>query len=370
MADLNMDKHFEYAGVDAGDTSDSASVASTVDTTNEGSTDGIDVTGGDSAEGEKPKLEGQDASKEDKKQEAAAKDRDSGKPDGDKKQGEEKKEGQGASSAGDLTLQDGTVIKAGAERRWYDAARVARQETVATKNQLNTINQKYQTLEARHNTLVETTKQIGLEDATQVQASVRLYKDLNRDPVGTVTKLLAELRGLGHNVDGIGGAVDNAVLQSLNQRISQLSEGGNQEQQQQQVQQQQEQEIQAEVNQFVATFPDAITHEEMISQVVEADAAKGISTSLQDAYFRLKQSAIAQGYDWSQPLGPQVDARRNANQSQQQQQNPAPRPNGRPGVVAETVENINPVKNSNNDSLDTDSIIVAAMRENGLNYQR
>lgn len=263
--------------------------------------------------------------------------------------------------AGDLKLPSGEIVRAGAERRHFENARLFKAENVDLKNQLNTSNQKYGTLETRYNELTQTVKSIGLEDPAQVSSAVRLYKDLARDPVGTATKLLAELKASGHSVDGIGGAVDTAAIQQmLDRRLASTSETSGQ-----QGQQEADKQTASEVQSFITQYPDALIHEQLIAGVIDVQTKRGEKSDLRDVYFKLRKSAIDNGFDWSQPLGPQIQARKSAVGQQQQQQKPMQ--GGRAVVTAHT-EHIDPMKTGGNET--KDDIILAAMADAGYKYKR
>lgn len=345
-----MDKHFEAAGIDV----------STDANVNNDTTTGTDNQDGNSTE--------QGETNNDQINQAVGTDRVGGKDDGGQEQ-RPKEKGQSANSAtkpelkpGDIQLRDGTIVKGGAERRWFDQMQVARQEASVVKQENNTLRQKLQNAETKLQSISEATAALGMEDPVQVSRAVRLYKDLQQNPTQVVTKLLAELKQLGHNIEGLGSAVDNSVLQQLNQRIEQLSAKP-----QQFNNEQFENEITAEVTQFLGKFPDAVTHEAMIASLMNESVAKGQPLSMEQAYFQLKQAAAYHGLDWSQPLLPQIQAKRNQQQQQQQQQqNRAPITNGRPAAAVNSTQEINPV-HTPNASEDKDDIIRQAMRENGYN---
>lgn len=351
MAEFELDdKHLAAAGIetDTGDANANDQQVSQTDTATQGGSDTVTQ----STTQQTDKVEG-----------AVGKDSLSGKPDGGTQQGKEK-QGQGAADpelkTGDIRLQDGTIVRAGAERRHYENARLFKQESTQLKNDLNTANQRYNTLQEKYSTLETTVKQIGMEDATQVASAVRLYKDLGSNPVQTVTKLLAELKAAGHTFDGIGGAVDTLAIQhALDARLPPANQGPTPEQLQRQAQEDGAREAQ----EFLTNFPDAMMHEDTIANIVQAEFAAGREPNLRDVYFKLRQSVIQHGLDWSQPLAPQIAARKAAPQ-------PTPKPivNGRGAVVEGHSENIDPFKSASGDT--KDSIILAAMKEGGYNYAR
>ena len=276
-----------------------------------------------------------------------------GKLDGRTKQGKEEK-GKVADNPGDLKLADGTVIKAGAERRHYETAQISKQRLGLVQDQLNTVQQKYSSLETKYNALESTVKQLGFENPAEVTSAITLYKDLARDPVGTLQKLLAEVKGLGHNIDGIGAGVDTAAIRNmLNEKLptSQEQQGPTQEQ----INEQAAQEVQT----FIARFPDAITHEAHIAALIDRSLELGKPLSLSDAYFMFKERVVNDGYDWNKPLGPQIEARKTP-----QTQETKPRTQGRAPVNAPQIDPTKVVHPER--ELDSDSIVRAAMAENGF----
>lgn len=275
--------------------------------------------------------------------------------DGVKKPGKEK-ETKVTDNPGDLKLADGSVVKAGAERRHYETAQIARQQLNAAKGELNTANQKYSTLETKFNTLNETIGKIGLENPEQVSDAVKLYKDLARDPKGTVTKLLAELKAMGHTFDDIGGAVDTQLI------LSQLNQKKTSEEPKGPTKEDIDKQAATEVAAFVTAYPDAVTHEQHIAALIDRAREGGQMLSLSDAYFALKQRVVNDGYDWLKPLGPQLEARKAAAAAPN---NPKPRTNGRVPTdngtqKLDASKTVHPER-----ELDSDSIVRAAMAEAG-----
>lgn len=288
---------------------------------------------------------------------------------GDDKQQQGKEEkGKGANPPGDppgtITLQDGTKVRGGAERRWYEQGQLARAREIQVRAELNTANQKFQNVNAKYEELSKAVQQIGLDKPDDMSAAVALYKDLGKDPVGTVTKLLAQLKAAGYTVDGIGSAVDTQAITNILDRKLQPSA----EQQGRQTQEQIDREVEQEITDLFQRFPDAKTHEAMLARVVEVEAANGNTIPLVEAYFRLRESAIHNDLDWSKPLGPQIEAKKQSGQQQQQQQQQqpqAPRVPGRP--VGAASEEIDPAKVIQPASDSTGDIVKAAMREAGMN---
>ena len=299
-----------------------------------------------------------DKAKTSEEQGAAGQDSLSSKPDSGKKPGDKTEEKKVTGNPNDLTLPDGSVVKAGAERRHYETAQLAKQNERAVRNDLTREQTAHNELKTKYNSVVETVKQIGLEDPAAVSSAVRLYKDLSSDPIGTMTKLLAELKAKGHTFDGIGSAVDTAAITSLiDARLPAKVEST------EELQHKTNSEIDHEVNQFLEDFPDAITQEVHIAALIDRAAAQGQVLPLRDAYTMLRNQVIKDGLDWSKPLGPQIEARKATQQAQTQTQQQE-RVSGRGGVNA-GVSQTDPALSFIPERDDSDSIVRAAMKEQG-----
>lgn len=340
-----MMKAFANAGIEAdvdANTGDNSETASNGTSTESGGT----VSGSNTSD----KIEGD-----------AGKDSLSSKPDGGKKSTKEEK-GKDTSDPNDLKLQDGTVIKAGPERRWYEDGRIAKQKLGISEGNVTRLNGELGTLKTKYETLEATVKSIGLEDPQQVSSAVKLYKDLARDLPGTMQKLLAEAKALGHTFEGVGGAIDAAAITNIiDARMPKQST----QEQKQPTKEEIETQSAKDVNDFVTQFPDAVTHEGHIAALIDRSVEIGKPISLTDAYFMLKERVVADGLDWAKPLGPQLEARK---QTQTKQPDPKPRTGGRSILDTAPVDPKDQIQPER--ELDSDSIVSAAMRENGLNPGR
>jgi hypothetical protein len=311
----------------------------------------------------------------DKIEGADGKDKLSGEDDKSAKPGEEKKAPSadgaklgevkpGPQPDGSLVLQDGKKINAGAERRYWDQWQFARQRETVAKNELNTAKQNYENLQTKYTALEGSVKALGLADPAEASVALQMYKDLQADPPAFLTKLLAEAKAKGYKIEGLAGAVDTAAItQILDQKLK-PSETEQREAKAQEIAQQ----VENEISELLTNYPDALTHEAFIAAVVESEAKQGRQVSLVDAYVSLKQKVLDDGLDWTQPLGPQLQARRQQGQQQQQQQkqDDPPRQPGRHVQVGAS-EEISPDKVfAAENEYSTDDIVRAAMREAGM----
>jgi len=271
------------------------------------------------------------------------------------KQGKEEK-GQAPSGPKDLTLGDGTVVKGGAERRWYETAQIAKAREAEVRKQLDTTTHQLTQLQTQVQSYETSLKAISTLPAEQVAAASRLYADLARDMPGTLQKLLVEAKALGHNIEGIGQGVDTAAIARMLEARNASSE--TQGQQRTPTQQEIDQEAEREVGEFFGQYPDAVMHEALIADAV----IKHPDVPIRDIYFSLRENAVKNGYDWYQPLIPQIQARRaqQANpQPQQQQQTPMVNGRAAPAVVEEKIT-FSPAAGET-----LDDIIRASMKDHG-----
>lgn len=353
MADFEdiMDKHFVNAGISADEKSDDTQSASensnaTVEQS-KAEDKGIDLS-----KSLPDEQENGQQTVESKKPGADGKDSQSGSVNSEQKSGKEA-EGKDVVNPGDLKLQDGTIVRAGRERRWYEEQRVARVENTSLKSEINTYRQKYEALEIKNKAYEEAAAKLGVADPIEAGRAMRLYKDLRDDPAATMKQLLIDLKSQGITLEGIGPAVDTAaILEAINQKLKPASEEPKEE----------VDPVAEEVTTFLTNFPDARLHEPLIAAVLEANP----NISLSDAYLQVKTSALEEGYDWSKDLMPQYEAKIRS-QGNQQQNEQKPIVNGKPMIAVEGLEH-DPLKSVSQGD-DWESIIKGGMKEAGLKFQ-
>lgn len=352
--DPSLKRHFEAAGI--------------VDEPNTGE-DNTDASNKTEGEADETATESTEASQStdanaegDKGQADVTKDSDSGKPDSADKSGkkEEAKKPDPADAElkpGDIRAADGTIVRAGAERRHYETLQLERQRHESTRKTLQTLEAQSKEYADRIKAYESATQAFGASNPVEIGQAMRLYKDLRTNPIGTVQTLLAELKANGYTLPtGTGAAVDiQAIAAMIDQKLGASAKG-------------QEQTTKTdpakEVEEFYSRYPDARTHDDVLGAFVE----KNPHLSNEEAYYALRQEAINLGYDWSKPLRPQYEARHQAQQgqNQQQQQTPpakAPMLQGRNGSSPAVVEK---EEFSPRSGETTDDIVRAAMKESGF----
>lgn len=243
----------------------------------------------------------------------------------------------------DLVLSNGAVVKGGQERQFFEAAQHWHQQATQlhqqATQQLQQLQHAVQQKEAElqgYREAAQASSHYGLQPAEATMAA-QLMAGFKRDPVGTLKYMLAEAKARGYNVDGIGGDVNTAAIQStLREALSPIV----QERQAAQAEQQRYQQAYAETQALYAKFPHAEMHQDVLAELIHMQP----HLSLTEAYYELQLAVTQAGLRLDQPLRPQIAA---AAQRLQQQQasaaasaHPQPTsrtretiPGGRPGAT-------------------------------------
>jgi hypothetical protein len=265
------------------------------------------------------------------------------------------KDAQPAHSPKDLKLPDGTVVKGGPERRFYEQREIARQQLSREQDLHRATTERAERAEASLQQLQQTTQALHGMDPNALRVGAAIVSDLQRDPVGTLKKLLAETAAQGYKLDDIGVGVDTLALQRmLDERLPQRQE-----------QEQSDAEIEAEAVQEVTNFylrhADARPHDAVLGRMLRDNPGLDLET----AYYELKNAFAEKGFDFSRSLQDNLGVTSSQNNTAEQQQpNPQkPMPNGR--TATENITDVGEVKVAHEDT-DMSDIIKAAMRENGM----
>lgn len=259
----------------------------------------------------------------------------------------------------DLKLQDGTVIKGGAERRFYEQREIARQQLAARDKDLQTVRGELEQTRQQLASVTQSVEALHGVAPTQIALGVRIVSDMQKDPVGTLKKLLAEAASQGYSIDEIGSGVDMAaVTRLIDERLPQ-QDNNNQPSEQELLE-----EATTEANAFFGRHPDARPHDKLLANVLRDHPG----LDLEDAYYQVKDAFLERGYDWSLTLEQNVGVvsadPANAG-GQQQPQNRAPLPPG--NNAANAPINAADVSALASEDMDTGDIVRQAMRESGLN---
>lgn len=254
-------------------------------------------------------------------------------PNGQQQQKQELKRvgSQFADGKGNIVDKDGKVLARAGEgaRLWQEASR-ANARATNFERQLNDANRQLaeqrQIIQAARE-IAEMPQKMGIsrEDYNE---GIALMAKWRADPVGVAREIVARTLTFGHNVSDILGksAGDALEMKAITNLVRQTTAPIQQQQQQEAAARQQNETAQRAYNTFVANHEFAEVHADAIAALM----GKGIAP--ETAYYQIEAFALRNGLDFSQPLGPQVDAARSNNgqrppQPQVQQQQRAI-PNG------------------------------------------
>jgi len=191
----------------------------------------------------------------------------------------------------DLKLNDGTIIKGGAERRLFDKGVKLQGQNTTLTNQLAEATAKLTALEGT-NTL-GTQYNLSAEELTWGAQLAAAYKS---DPVATMKHLLTQTQSAGHNIEDVGGsAVDmNSIKKMVEDAVKPMTDRFNSEQEAT------DRQIEATKlwTDFQTANPDATVHTDSIAQLLREDP----TLSLSAAYYKLQSMYHQRGLDWSKPL--------------------------------------------------------------------
>lgn len=286
---------------------------------------------------------------------------------GEKKPDEVSEAARTLARAKDLTVNENgqqVVVRGGAERRFYEQRETARQERDHYKRQLEDVNTRYQQLEREHNTMKQSVESLRGVEPRALEVGAKIVTDMQRDPVGTIKKLVAEAAAQGYNVEDLGVGVDTAAIQRMiDERLPKQEE-----------RQLSDDEIIAEARKeadaFFSQYPDARPHDALLGALLRDHPGMDLHT----AYFQLKGAFIEKGFDWSLPLEENLKQQsdpnngggqqQQTNQQQNNQQQQQPLPSGRGSDSGEF--KLNSGNGVVHEDMDTSEIVRQAMREQGL----
>lgn len=276
----------------------------------------------------------QDAGQPDEQQ---SQDSNSGAPDAAASQGDGKQQPANASrprsdKEGNLLDAQGNVVaKAGAERRQYERV----QHQAAHINRLEAEVKQLRDTNHMAGALNDVPSKLGL-DMRETELGMQAIASFKKDPVATAKWMLQETMRLGYDLKQIigadadgqlnGGSLDlQAIKAMIADQVAPLVNDRNA----QQVTAQQEQEATREYEAFLAKHDNAGVHEDVIVKLMQND--KTLSPEV--AYWQLREYAAKHGFDFTQPLRAQADARAKGAQNQQPGNAPPqaqqrPMPNG------------------------------------------
>jgi hypothetical protein len=278
----------------------------------------------------------------------------------------------GVDKRGNLINQQGQIVaRAGSERRLFEKA----QRFETQLNAQRKLNEKTTNDLQRAVTEIKGMREvIGLGESMRMTTQeamlgLRMVDMYKKDPGEFFKYVLTQVTAAGHDVAKLlpeagAAAVSAEGIQRLIQRELQQALGPVKDTRaEQQRQQQVNADVEKEYNEFIDRFPDAVTHEETIARLIQAEP----NLSLDAAYYRLQAFAAKNGLDFSLPLKAQIEARGRSGtqnnvprQQQQPQRQQRPMPGGR---GAAPVVNNQPKFGAD---ASFDDIIKSSLREHGI----
>lgn len=260
------------------------------------------------------------------------------------------------------------IARAGNERRYFEGLRTAQQELGRTRTELTRVQAQLEAASAQQNL----PQQFGVSPQDAVTA-LQFMAHWRKNPVEAATQMLAELRTMGYNVDGLGGGVDLAAIQRM---IRDTAAPYAQDRAAMEQQQQAQAAANRELADATARFPWLNSDEVQTAlvNVMEADP----QLTLREAALVVQAWAAQNSIDLYQPIVPQIAARQQAQQQQQQGSVPAtgqqqqrpnnartPAPTATGGGAGQVLRTTTPAGHD----ASTRDIVLEAMREHGLNVQ-
>lgn len=216
-----------------------------------------------------------------------------------------------------VDAQGNLVARRGPERRWYNEARAAADRVQQTQQELEALRGKVEPYEKAFATFA------NLQMAPQdIAIGAQLFKSFRTNPAATIEYLMTEARKNGVQIEGLGGSVDTAAIKAtVMEALSPILQDRAQAQQLREADSAADHEYEEFVNDPDYQF--ARVHENELVAVMKLYP----NYSMQQAYMKLENEALKNGLDFSQPLAPQWNAKRNANGAGNP--NPAPVNTGR-----------------------------------------
>lgn len=225
---------------------------------------------------------------------------------------------------GDIVDKDGGIIAtSGMARRMHEQLGRARARVESLENENNQLRQQASTSTAIQNYA----QKVGLEDQDVIQALDYTRRIAQGDVGGVAKDIVTFALSQGVNLtDIVGNEVGDSVeMRAMRAMLAEQLQPVTSQAQAQQQAQQTAQQVRQQYVHFIQNHPHADQHEEAI-----ANLHKREGITLSQAYTELRVWATRHGLDFSQPLGPQIEARRKQGGSNQQQpgRSQKPMPNG------------------------------------------
>src|SRR3954469_19830349 len=250
-----------------------------------------------------------------------------------------------------------TVAKGGIERKIFEDGQRASRENNQLKNELGNAKRMLSSI----NEVTQEAVRLNVAPQDQVVA-IRVMSDFLRDPVKTLEYLVAEVKSKGYPIpfleQGITPGMDmSAIARMIDNKMAPLT----QQQQAARVQHQERSRAEQDLNTFLEDNQEANSNLDVLAEMLNAQPG----LPLQSAYTKLIRWSHENGLDWTQPLKPQIAARRQQPTPKQPTQQPGPqRPMPGRGVNPNSAAPVgNGVVQQHSENSSWSDIVRSAMQE-------
>ena len=261
-----------------------------------------------------------------------------------------------ANGQGDLLdpTTGAVIARAGNERRLFEHARNVSGQLAQTQQEIATLRGQVQAFQQ----LQSAPQAMGL-DVQEQHVAMQFMSHWKKNPVEAATKMLAELRAMGYEVEGLASPVDMAALKKM---VEDTIAPFRSDRDAQELERTVSNTVDQELAQAQQWFPWLETQQDAVARVLAADE----SLSLREAALMVQSWAAQHGLDLHSPLQAQIAAQQSG--QTQQYDAPPPRANAARNPPPTGNEALAPRRNGAvaQDRRNRD-IVLESMREAGLN---
>ena len=265
----------------------------------------------------------------------------------------------GQNTEGDLVNAAGEVVATrGAERRVYERSNKVQQENAELTRKMGEMQHTFDD----QNSFANQPGKLGLS-SDEAGIGMQLMQQLKTDPVAAARQILQTAVSKGYNIQDIIGTAHGqqspvnmgAIEQMISEKLAPIT----QREEAARVEQQRVEQVERGKREFISTHEYSDIHLEPITNLLQNNP----NMSPDQAYYEVKTYAMGNNLDFTQPLGPQVQALKveaDPQYTNQRQPNRA-MPNGN---SSNSVITQNPAQASGDD--DWDAIVRNSMAESGM----
>jgi hypothetical protein len=258
-----------------------------------------------------------------------------------------------ASAEPSAQQSDGDANLRGAAQRFHGNWQRAQRDLERTTRELETTRAELEGLR----TAAQLPTQLGLAPNEAIMG-MQMIAHFKRDPVGAAKEVLAQVLAAGINIEELVGSINASAMQTmLDNTVRPLTEAQQRQQQEAETQRAVQEAVEREREAVLARFPWAAVHDEEVADIMDAFEEAGHDISYREAVLELQAYALQNNLNLSQPLRPQLAARRATRQ---------PASNARGPVRTNAPTTMEPRRAALSADAPSRDIVREAMREAGL----